>query len=548
MNKYLASFFLMLCCAAGVNSSAIAQAPANTDPRNAKVTLPDPANPKLPSLIMIGDSTVRNGHDDGQGKGAAGQWGWGNPIAAYFDPAKINVVNRAVGGLSSRTYMSSGHWERTLPLIKAGDVVLIQFGHNDSGPVNDTVRARGTIKGTGEESEAINNLITKQDEVVHTYGWYLRSYVAQIKARGATPVICSPIPRNNWGTDGKVARAADSYGSWAKQVAAQEKVGFIDLNETIAKQYDAMGRDKANLMFPPDERTHTNMAGAEFNARVVVAGLKALRPPLAGGALNGLNDAGRAIPAAEDDRPVVDGAKVAGVQPRDPALPNLFLVGDSTVKSGGAGGAIGWGERIATHFDTNKINVVNHAIGGRSSRTFFTEGRWARVLEQMKAGDFVAIQFGHNDGGRIGDPANKNRASVPGTGPETVEDTKADGSKEQVHTFGWYMARYVADAKAKGATVILLSPVPHRDVWENARDFASFAQWDQEVAAKGGALYADLTMVVSDAYRKQGAQVVDTYFSDARTHTNEAGAQFNAARVVDAFNGLPGKPLAKYLK
>lgn len=548
MNKYLASFFLMLCCAAGVNSSAIAQAPANTDPRNAKVTLPDPANPKLPSLIMIGDSTVRNGHDDGQGKGAAGQWGWGNPIAAYFDPAKINVVNRAVGGLSSRTYMSSGHWERTLPLIKAGDVVLIQFGHNDSGPVNDSVRARGTIKGTGEESEAINNLITKQDEVVHTYGWYLRSYVAQIKARGATPVICSPIPRNNWGTDGKVARAADSYGSWAKQVAAQEKVGFIDLNETIAKQYDAMGRDKANLMFPPEERTHTNMAGAEFNARVVVAGLKALRPPLAGGALNALNDAGRAVPAAEDDRPVVDGAKVAGVQPRDPALPNLFLVGDSTVKSGGAGGAIGWGERIATHFDTNKINVVNHAIGGRSSRTFFTEGRWARVLEQMKAGDFVAIQFGHNDGGRIGDPANKNRASVPGTGPETVEDTKADGSKEQVHTFGWYMARYVADARAKGATVILLSPVPHRDVWENARDFASFAQWDQEVAAKGGALYADLTMVVSDAYRKQGAQVVDTYFSDARTHTNEAGAQFNAARVVEAFNGLPGKPLAKYLK
>jgi len=544
MNKYLASFFLLLCCAAGV----MAQAPANTDPRNAKVTLPDPANPKLPSLIMIGDSTVRNGHDDGQGKGAAGQWGWGNPIAAYFDPAKINVVNRAVGGLSSRTYMSSGHWERTLPLIKAGDVVLIQFGHNDSGPVNDTVRARGTIKGTGEESEAINNLITRQDEVVHTYGWYLRSYVAQIKARGATPVICSPIPRNNWGTDGKVARAADSYGSWAKQVAAQEKVGFIDLNETIAKQYDAMGRDKANLMFPPDERTHTNMAGAEFNARVVVAGLKALRPPLAGGALNGLNDAGRAIPAAEDDRPVVDGAKVAGVQPRDPALPNLFLVGDSTVKSGGAGGAIGWGERIANHFDTNKINVVNHAIGGRSSRTFFTEGRWTRVLEQMKPGDFVAIQFGHNDGGRIGDPANKNRASVPGTGPETVEDTKADGSKEQVHTFGWYMARYVADARAKGATVILLSPVPHRDVWENARDFASFAQWDQEVAAKGGALYADLTMVVSDAYRKQGAQVVDTYFSDARTHTNEAGAQFNAARVVDAFNGLPGKPLAPFIK
>jgi lysophospholipase L1-like esterase len=525
----------MLCCAAG----AIAQtpAPATTDPRNAKVTLPDPANPQLPSLIFIGDSTVRNGHDDGQGKGAAGQWGWGNPIAALFDPAKINVVNRAVGGLSSRTYMSSGHWERTLPLIKAGDVVLIQFG--------DTVRARGTSKGVGDESEAINNLITKQDEVVHSYGWYLRSYVAQIRARGATPVICSPIPRKNWGADGKMVRAAGDYAGWAKQVAQQEKVGFIDLNDTIARQYDALGREKVDAFFPADERTHTNMAGAEFNARVVVAGLKALRVPVV---VASLNDAGRAITALEDDRPVLDASKVAGAQPRDPKLPNLFLVGDSTVKSGGANGAIGWGERIATHFDTNKINVVNHAIGGRSSRTFFTEGRWNKVVEQIKPGDFVAIQFGHNDGGRIGDPANKNRASVPGIGPETVEDTKPDGTKEQVHTFGWYMARYVAEAKAKGATVILLSPVPHRDAWENGRDFASFAQWDEDVARKGGALYADLTMVISDAYRQQGAQVVDTYFSDARTHTNEAGAQFNAARVVDAFNGLPGKPLAQYLK
>lgn len=548
MNRYLASILLMLCCAAG----AIAQTPATTDPRNAKVTLPDPANPQLPSLIFIGDSTVRNGHDDGQGKGAAGQWGWGNPIAALFDPARINVVNRAVGGLSSRTYLSSGHWERTLPLIKAGDVVLIQFGHNDSGPVNDTVRARGTIKGVGEESEAINNLITKQDEVVHSYGWYLRSYVAQIRARGATPVICSPIPRKNWGADGKTVRAAGDYAGWARQVAAQEKVGFIDLNDNIARQYDALGREKVEAFFPADERTHTNLAGAQFNARIVVAGLKALRVPVVAAALN---DAGRAVPAleearpvVEDERPVVDGAKVAGVQPRDARLPSLFLVGDSTVKSGNANGAIGWGERIATHFDTNKINVVNHAIGGRSSRTFLTEGRWSKVLEQIKPGDFVAIQFGHNDGGRIGDPANKNRASAPGTGPETVEDTRPDGSREQVHTFGWYMARYVAEARVKGATVILLSPVPHRDAWQTGRDFASFAQWDEEVAIKGGALYADLTMVVSDAYRKQGAQVVDTYFSDARTHTNEAGAQFNAARVVEAFNGLPGKPLGQYLK
>jgi hypothetical protein len=108
------------------------------------------------------------------------------------------------------------------------------------------------------------------------------------------------------------------------------------------------------------------------------------------------------------------------------------------------------------------------------------------------------------------------------------------------------MARYVADAKAKGATVILCSPVPHKDKWENGRDFAEYAQWDEEVAKAGGALYFDLTMVISEAYRKIGAEKVNTFFSDARTHTNDIGGQFNAAQVVVGLKSLPKNPLAPY--
>src|SRR4051794_24737671 len=151
---------------------------ASTDPARAQVKLPEPARPELPSLILIGDSTVRNGHDDGQGKGAEGQWGWGNPIAGYFDLNRINVVNRAVGGLSSRTYRTSGHWERTQALIKRGDWVVMQFGHNDASPVNDNSRARGVLRGTGPEQEEIDNLLTGKRETVSTYGAYLRGYVA----------------------------------------------------------------------------------------------------------------------------------------------------------------------------------------------------------------------------------------------------------------------------------------------------------------------------------------------------------------------------------
>lgn len=250
--------------------------------------------------------------------------------------------------------------------------------------------------------------------------------------------------------------------------------------------------------------------------------------------------------AAEDERPIVDASKVRSEAPTNSKLPTFFLVGDSTVKSGGQKGAFGWGERIAPFFDPAKINVVNHAIGGRSSRTFFTEGRWDKVLAQLKTGDFVIIQFGHNDGGRIGDPAMKRRASGQGTGPETVDDPNADGTSELVHTFGWYLARYVSDAKEKGATVILCSPIPHKDKWENERDFANVARWDREVAEAYGALFFDLSQVITDSYRKTGKDTVNTFFSDPRTHTNDAGAQFNAQCVVAGLKSLKDNPLDPY--
>ncbi len=251
--------------------------------------------------------------------------------------------------------------------------------------------------------------------------------------------------------------------------------------------------------------------------------------------------------AAEDERPVVDALKVPVEKVRDAALPTLHIVGDSTVKSGGTKGMFGWGERIAPFFDTNKINVINHAIGGRSARTYFTEGRWSKVAAQIKPGDFVIVQFGHNDQGRIGDPANKNRADGQGIGDETVEDTKPDGTKEQVHTFGWYMNQFVSETKAKGATAIVCSPIPHKQRWEKGRDFEAMAGWDAELAKKNDALFLDLTLVVTDTYKKIGSEKVETLFADKGTHTTDEGAQTNAVCVVAGLKSLTGDPVGKFL-
>jgi lysophospholipase L1-like esterase len=255
-----------------------AQVPSPTDPGAAsRPSLPVPKDPKLPSLILVGDSTVRNGRGDG----GQGQWGWGEPLVAYFDTTKINVVNRAIGGRSSKSYISEGEWDKTLEYIKPGDVVLFQWGHNDGGKPDEPTRTRASLPGTGEETVEIDNLILKKHEVVHTYGWYLRKYVEDTKAKGATPIICSLIPRKIW-KDGKVVRNGKDYAGWAREVADAEHVGFIDLNNLIADRYDKLGEAAVEPLFA-DPHTHTSWDGAVINAEEVVVGLKLLKvDPVAG--------------------------------------------------------------------------------------------------------------------------------------------------------------------------------------------------------------------------------------------------------------------------
>jgi lysophospholipase L1-like esterase len=287
-----AGLLLAFAAAAGcgiAGLAAVAQAPqvqpaevgSPTDPKpRERVPLPVPKDPKLPTLFLVGDSTVRNG----QGNGAGGQWGWGEPLVDYFDPAKVNVVNRAIGGLSSRTYMNGpngGPWAATLALIKPGDVVLIQFGHNDGGKPDEPTRARSSLPGVGEETLEIENPILKIHETVHTYWWYIRKIVNDAKAKGATPIVCSLIPRKTW-KDGKVVRNKQDFAGWAEEVAKQEKVGFLDLNEAIARRYDKLGEAAVEPLFG-DPHTHTSLAGAQLNAEVVVSCLKALKSdPVAG--------------------------------------------------------------------------------------------------------------------------------------------------------------------------------------------------------------------------------------------------------------------------
>ncbi|WP_221033200.1 GDSL-type esterase/lipase family protein [Actomonas aquatica] len=236
------------------------------------LNLPEPANAELPSIVLIGDSTVRNGGGDGAG----GQWGWGEPLAQIIDAADYNVVNRAIGGLSSRTFLTQGHWDRAKTLIKPGDWVLMQFGHNDAAPLTDNRRARGTIRTAGDEIQAVYNLVTFAPEVVGTYGSYLRGYINDIRALGAHPVICTSVPRKIWDEEtGLIERNGGGFPAIAREVAEAENVPLIDLNELVAVRYDAMSKDEVETMFG-DERTHTSLVGAQLTAEIVAEELSKL--------------------------------------------------------------------------------------------------------------------------------------------------------------------------------------------------------------------------------------------------------------------------------
>jgi rhamnogalacturonan acetylesterase len=225
-----------------------------------------------PVFYIIGDSTVRNG--DGTGKNQ--QWGWGSFVAEHFDTNKLSVRNLAIGGRSSRTFITEGRWDKITATLRKGDYVIMQFGHNDGGPLDDTARARGTIRGIGDESKEIYNPITKKQEVVYTYGWYMRKYIRETKAKGAIAIVCSPIPRNEW-RDGKVVRSSDSYGKWAEEVAKEEGAYFIDLNNLVAARYELIGSERVSTYFPADH-THTNMEGAKINTDIVINSIKEIKP------------------------------------------------------------------------------------------------------------------------------------------------------------------------------------------------------------------------------------------------------------------------------
>jgi len=262
--------------------AAFAQTPTPPDaPPQTSVTQNTALNPALPTLFIVGDSTARNQAD----------LGWGDHFAHYFDTTKINIANRARAGRSSRSYYNEGLWANVLAEMKSGDFVLIQMGHNDGGGDPAThAKARSSVKGIGDETAqyplpnpfTTGPLAGQATETVHTYGWYLRKYINDTRAKKATPILLTVTIRNIWvhDADGNLRIERDmGYRDYEYQIAASENVPVIDMATVEADRLEALGPEKTALLFPIDH-THTSAEGAERNAESVVIALRNANSPL----------------------------------------------------------------------------------------------------------------------------------------------------------------------------------------------------------------------------------------------------------------------------
>lgn len=461
-----------------------------------------------PVLFLVGNSTMRTGT---LGNGNNGQWGWGFFAQQYFDKERITVENHALGGTSSRTFYTK-LWPAVLEGVKPGDWVLIELGHNDNGPY-DHGRARASIPGIGTDSMVVTIQETGVVETVYSYGEYMRKFIRDVRSKGAYPVLCSLTPRNSWDDATTITRKRDTFTKWQQEIASEMQVPWVDLEGTTARKFESYTPWKVNYMFYLD-KIHTSELGARTNARSAAEAIAACE---------GLALKEYLLPLELPKEKFV----------REKGKPVVFFTGDSTVKNEDKDddSMWGWGSVAHTVFNTKRCTLVNAAMAGRSARTFMEEGRWEKVYNSIEPGDYVLIQFGHNDMGDIA--GGKARADIGCVKDSShVYRLAKDRTYKVVYSYGWYLHKFVDDVREKGGNPVIVSMTP-RNEWPGGkmeRRPGSCATWAKEVAEELGVPFVDMHNLTADYLdRKAGSkEAAAKYYKRDHTHTSRLGAELNA--------------------
>ena len=335
--------------------------------RNTRMERPSPAG-KLrktgkPVAFYIGDSTMRTLTN---GSGWNGQWGFGLFAQEWFDEAELVVENHALGGTTSVTFYDN-EWAKVKQGIQEGDYVVISFGHNDKS--------------------------------VDDFATYLGKYIDEIRALGATPILCSRTPR--CGGDGKLGMDT-KYRPKGMEVAKEKGVSYIDLEGIAYPMYTAFGEWKYK-QFYQDGKLHTALIGAWHNAYCAALAI-----------------------AADKDNPL-----------------NQYLL-DTTPPT--------------MEIQREADKPYTFTVGGTetSARDAFNSGQWALVYNTIEPGDTVRLVFGANELKSI--TASTELGCIQSADESReVQQMSATSRFEYVGSYGWYIHYFLNDIKEKGGVGVLVN-------------------------------------------------------------------------------------------
>jgi len=208
----------------------------------------------VPTVFIIGDSTVCDQSREPFNS-------WGQMLPSFFKP-DIAVANHGESGETYRASIERRRLDKMLSLMKPGDYLLMQFGHNDQKQI---------AAGTGGPFT--------------TYKAEIKVHVDAVRAHGGIPVIISPMERRNYNADGSFKPTLADYAEASRQAAKELNVAFIDLNAKSMLFYKALGRDKAPLAFAGHgttrDATHHDNYGSYELAKIIIQGIKDDNLPLA---------------------------------------------------------------------------------------------------------------------------------------------------------------------------------------------------------------------------------------------------------------------------
>ncbi len=173
-----------------------------------------------PTIWIIGDSTVAN-----YGKSRYPQNGWGQQLDFYCKP-NVKVDNRAVGGRSTKSFIDEKRWDKMLPVMKKGDFLFIQFGHNDMKKNKPKVYAPADS----------------------LYQELLKKFIKEAKAKGTSTILVTSVCRRVY-KNGKLLRTLKQYPDAMRKVAKETGTPLIDLNNISREKFTALGEEGTKKVF-----------------------------------------------------------------------------------------------------------------------------------------------------------------------------------------------------------------------------------------------------------------------------------------------------------